>query len=111
MNDDSSIEAFSALAQPTRLAVFRLLVRHVPEGLPAGEIAQLLDVQQNTLSTHLAILTRAGLTRAERRGRWIVYHADLDQVQALTLYLLRDCCDGNADLCVPIRDALSCCTP
>lgn len=109
MDEAAAIDGFGALAQDTRLAVFRLLVRHVPDGLPAGEIARMAGVQPNTLSTHLAILTRAGLIRAERQGRFIVYHAVLDQIRALTLYLLRDCCSGHVDLCLPIRDALSAC--
>lgn len=109
MDTDSALLVFGALAQSTRLDVFRLLIRHAPDGLPAGEVARLSAVPQNTMSTHLAILTRAGLIRAQREGRSIRYHADLDRVQALTVYLLKDCCGGDAALCDPIIAELSCC--
>ena len=69
MESDTAIAAFSALAQPTRLDVFRILVRQEPDGLAAGEIARRLNVPHNTLSTHLAILHRAGLVTAERHSR------------------------------------------
>ncbi|MES2271526.1 MAG: metalloregulator ArsR/SmtB family transcription factor [Pseudomonadota bacterium] len=109
MDTDSALLVFGALAQSTRLDVFRLLIRHAPDGLPAGEVARLSAVPQNTMSTHLAILTRAGLIKAQREGRSIRYHADLDRVQALTVYLLKDCCGGDAALCDPIIAELSCC--
>ena len=64
MESDDAILAFSALAQPTRLAVFRLLMTHEPDGLPAGDVARQLEVPHNTMSTHLGILSRAGLIRA-----------------------------------------------
>lgn len=109
MDTDSALLVFGALAQSTRLDVFRLLIRHAPDGLPAGEVARLSAVPQNTMSTHLAILTRAGLIKAQREGRSIRYHADLDRVQALAVYLLKDCCGGDAALCDPIIAELSCC--
>ncbi|GLI97889.1 helix-turn-helix transcriptional regulator [Sphingobium sp. BS19] len=109
MDTDSALLVFGALAQSTRLDVFRLLIRHAPDGLPAGEVARLSSVPQNTMSTHLAILTRAGLIKAQREGRSIRYHADLDRVQALAVYLLKDCCGGDAALCDPIIAELSCC--
>ena len=102
MVSDSTILALGALAQGTRLDAFRLLVRHEPEGLAAGEVAKALDVPQNTMSVHLATLARAGLIRSERRGRIINYRADLDQLKALTLFLVKDCCGGKAELCAPL---------
>jgi ArsR family transcriptional regulator len=101
----------AALSQSTRLETFRLLVRHVPDGLPAGEIARQLDIPQNTMSAHLAVLTRAGLASAERQSRSIIYRADLNRLRELTLYLVKDCCGGNADLCAPLIAELSnpCC--
>jgi len=96
MEADSAITALSALAQSTRLEVFRLLVRHEPEGLPAGEIARRLDVPQNTMSTHLAILARAGLVASERRSRMVIYRADLAAMNRLVGYLLENCCVGDA---------------
>jgi DNA-binding transcriptional ArsR family regulator len=107
MDNDSAIAGLGALAQGTRLDAFRLLVRHEPAGLPAGEIARLLDVPQNTMSAHLGILARAGLLRADRQGRTILYRADLDALRALVLFLLTDCCAGNAALCAPLVAALS----
>lgn len=109
MDINVATTALSALAQPTRLQAFRLLVRHEPQGLPAGEIARDLDVPQNTLSTHLAILVSAGLARSERDGRSIIYRADFDRFRELTLYLLKDCCNGNAALCAPLIAELSPC--
>ncbi|MBV2149383.1 metalloregulator ArsR/SmtB family transcription factor [Sphingobium sp. AS12] len=109
MENESAIAALAALAQSTRLDSFRLLVRHEPDGLPAGEIARLVGVPQNTMSSHLAILSRAGLVRSERHSRSVHYRADLDVLGALTLFLLRDCCGGNATLCAPIVAELSPC--
>lgn len=102
MESDSTILALSALAQTTRLDTFRLLVRHEPDGLPAGEIARQLDVPQNTMSAHLGILSRAGLVRSVRQSRSIIYRADLDTLRLLTLYLVKDCCAGKPELCAPL---------
>lgn len=105
-----AIEAFAALAQPTRLETFRLLVRREPVGIiPAGELACLLAVPQNTMSAHLAILSRAGLISGERQSRSILYRADLARLRELVLFLLKDCCGGRADLCTPIIDVLTSC--
>ena len=83
VDDNGAIDAFNALAQPTRLGAFRLLVTREPEGLPAGEIARLLNVPHNTMSTHLSVLARAGLIRSDRQSRSIIYRAELEQVRAL----------------------------
>jgi len=112
MDSELTILALGALAQPTRLDTFRLLVRHEPDGLPAGEIARLLDVPQNTMSSHLAILARAKLVTSERHSRSIIYRADLATFRALTLYLVKDCCGGRPEICAPlIADLSPCCTP
>jgi DNA-binding transcriptional ArsR family regulator len=102
MDEFSAIEALSALAQPTRLSVFRRLAAAYPGDLPAGDIARLCEVPHNTMSTHLAVLTRAGLTRATRKGRVVGYHADLARLRELVSFLARDCCDGRPELCVPL---------
>ena len=107
MDLELSVTALSALAQPTRLEVFRLLVRREPVGLPAGEIARLLAVPHNTMSGHLAILSRAGLVSSQRHSRSIVYRVDLTMVRALVVYLLMDCCAGNPGLCAPLLDDLT----
>jgi DNA-binding transcriptional ArsR family regulator len=110
MESIEAVAALSALAQPTRLEVFRRLVRHEPAGLPAGDVARTLGVPQNTMSAHLAILARAGLVQAERQGRSIVYRADLDALRRLTLFLVKDCCEGRSELCAPLIEALvPCC--
>ena len=110
MNTDVAILALSALAQGTRLDAFRLLVLHEPEGLPAGEVARKLAIPQNTMSAHLAVLSRSGLVRPERQSRSIFYRADLDALRALTLFLVKDCCEGRAELCAPLVEALvPCC--
>ncbi len=110
MESESVILALAALAQSTRLDVFRLLVKHEPGGLPAGDVARHLAVPHNTLSSHLAILTRAGLVRSERHSRSIVYRAELEGLRAAILYLLKDCCGGRAELCAPlIADLTPCC--
>lgn len=112
MDTTSAILALGALAQGTRLETFRLLVRHEPHGLPAGEIARLIDVPQNTMSAHLATMARAGLVQSERQSRSIIYRADLAHFQELTLFLVKDCCSGRPELCEPlIAELLPCCPP
>jgi DNA-binding transcriptional ArsR family regulator len=111
METDAAIDALSSLAQPTRLEVFRILVRHEPDGLPAGEIARRLNVPHNTLSTHLAILQRAGLVSARRLSRSMIYRVELPAVRSLIMFLLRDCCNGQPQLCAPLIEDLSkCCS-
>lgn len=110
METESAIAALGALAQPTRLDAFRLLVQHEPAGLPAGQIAAALGVPANTMSVHLATLSRAGLVRFERHSRTINYRVDLDRLKALTLFLVKDCCGGRAELCAPlVAELMPCC--
>lgn len=111
MDTDQALSAFAALSQQTRLDVFRLLMAHEPNGLPAGEIARQMDVPHNTMSTHLAILTRAGLIDAERHSRSIIYRAKLEAVRLLAGFLVKDCCGGRPELCEPlIADLSPCCS-
>lgn len=109
MDNEMAIDALGALAQGTRLGTFRLLVRHEPDGLAAGEVARQLDVPQNTMSAHLAILARAGLVRSKRHSRSIIYRADLDGLRALMLFLVNDCCAGSPELCAPLMAELAPC--
>src|ERR1700726_5285993 len=111
MESEQAILALAALAQFTRLSVFRLLVKHEPDGLAAGDIAKALAVPQNTMSAHLAILARAGLVSAQRFSRSIVYRADLAKFQDVVLYLLEDCCGGRPEICAPVIKSLSGCRP
>lgn len=102
-----ALSAFEALGQPTRLAVFRLLVQTGAEGLAAGEIALALDLRPNTLSSHLSILSQAGLITAARQGRSIRYSADMQGLRALISWLLQDCCGGKPETCGPILDQIA----
>lgn len=109
MENKTAIPALAALAQGTRLDVFRLLVRHEPGGLPAGEIARKLGVPHNTMSAHLGQLSRSGLIRSTRQGRSIIYRADLAAVRRLVAFLLENCCGGASEACVaPLADLVCC---
>ncbi len=99
MSAPIAMAAFAALGQPTRLEVLRLLMRCEPDGLSAGAIAEALGCPQNTLSTHLSILARAGIVRGVRVGRSIVYRANLEAIRELIEFLVNDCCDGHPELC------------
>lgn len=99
MEDKDFIELFAALAQEHRLAVFRLLMRQGPSGLPAGEISRRLGVPPSTLSAHLAQLSQAGLIRATRNRQQILYAADIEGTRRLIDYLTEDCCQGRPDVC------------
>ena len=108
MDENEAIEGLTALSQGTRLRVFRHLVRAHPEPVAAGDLARMLETPHNTLSTHLAVLSRAGLVTATRQGRSILYAADLDGFRALVGFLTRDCCSGRPDICAPVLEALAC---
>ena len=101
-----ALAALAALGQPTRLEIFRLLVRCAPNGVAAGTIAATISCPNNTLSSHLAILARAGLIHGTRDGRSILYRADLDGMRALVAFLLTDCCNGHPEVCTPISSVI-----
>ncbi len=109
MDDDHALAALAALAHPTRLATFKMLVRHEPEGLTTGQLVEATDLTQSTFSTHLAVLVKAGLVKAERRGRNNIQRAEIDALRALMVFLVKDCCQGRADLCEPLLTELACC--
>jgi ArsR family transcriptional regulator len=113
METEDAIESLSALAHPGRLAVFRLLVKAGAEGMPAGEIARTLDAPANTMSTQLAILTRAGLIQFRRESRSIIYSADYQEISGLIGFLMQDCCQGRPEVCAPLfqATAAACCPP
>ncbi|WP_136068270.1 ArsR/SmtB family transcription factor [Modicisalibacter radicis] len=111
MDNTTAIDAFAALSQATRLETFRLLVRHEPAGLPAGEIARLLEVPHNTLSAHLGVLSRAGLVVSRRHSRSVIYRASLERMQETLSFLVRDCCAGRPELCEPLLRELQPCCP
>ena len=101
MKTPSAVDSLSALAQETRLNIFRLLVRHAPEGLAAGQIAGRLHLPNPTLSFHLNVLAAAGLVRPNKNGRSIRYSANLDSVHRLTEFLMENCCGGRG--CPPVQ--------
>jgi DNA-binding transcriptional ArsR family regulator len=112
MSGPHALAALAALGQPTRLEIFRLLMRHEPEGLAAGMIAESIGCPHNTLSSHLGILARASLVRGTRDGRTITYRADVDGMRTLIGFLLTDCCDGHPELCgLPAAPQGACCPP
>jgi ArsR family transcriptional regulator len=97
-----AVKRLSAIAQSARLAVFRLLVKAGPEGMAAGEIARGLDVPANTLSAQLLVLSNAGLVRARREGRSIIYAIRFEAMRDLLVFLTKDCCGGRAEMCAPL---------
>jgi ArsR family transcriptional regulator len=99
MDQHGAIEALGALAQETRLALFRLLVARGPEGLPAGCIAEQLGVAPSSLSFHLQQLLHAGLVTQRRLGRQLIYAAEYATMTALLAYLTENCC-GQGTSCV-----------
>jgi len=108
----AAVGALGALAQESRLKVFRLLVRAGPAGMAAGDIARKLRVPHNTMSSHLAVLSRARLVASRREGRSIIYAVDLEGTRELLSFLLEDCCRGKPQLCASlIESTLTECCP
>lgn len=99
METKAAVTALAALAQESRLAVFRLLVRHAPTGLTPGVIGEQLALPAPTLSFHLKTLTRAGLVSAEQEGRFLRYRAEMGGINGLIDFLTEDCCGGNPEHC------------
>lgn len=102
MKKSAAITSLGALAQETRLEIFRLLVRQAPKGLPAGTIARRLRLPSPTLSFHLNVLAAADLVRPQKSGRSISYSAKLESVNELTSFLTENCCGGRGG-CEPSR--------
>ena len=112
MESVKAVQKLSALAQEGRLAVFRLLVKAGPEGMAAGEIARATRTAPNTMSAQLLLLSNAGLIRARRDGRSIIYAVDFDAMSSLLVFLTQDCCGGRPEICAPLVSvATSCCPP
>jgi DNA-binding transcriptional ArsR family regulator len=104
MRDTQAIGALAALAQESRLAVYRLLVKRGPEGYAAGEIGERLEIPGPTLSFHLKELAQAGLVTARRDGRFLYYTANFERMNALVAYLTEKCCSlgtTRAPACTP----------
>jgi ArsR family transcriptional regulator len=109
MKKDDAIKRLSALAQEARLDVFRLLVKAGPDGKAAGDIARALETPANTLSAQLLLLSNAGLIRARRDGRSIIYAVNFDAMSDLLLFLTEDCCGGRPEVCLPLAKVASQC--
>lgn len=107
MESNAAIKRLSALAQESRLAVFRLLVKSGRAGVPAGQIARTLEITPNTLSAQLTVLANAGLVTSRRVGRSIIYVADYDGMSRLLVYLMEDCCQGRPEVCAPLAAVAS----
>lgn len=103
MEVKDALTALSALAQETRLEVFRLLMRSGPRGMAAGAVAERIGVQPATLSFHLRELERAGLLTARRESRQIFYAPDYRGMRALLAFLTDDCCGGHPEICAGPR--------
>ena len=107
METNDAVIALSALAQASRLAVFRALVQAGPNGLAAGRISELTDIPPSSLSFHLKELSHAGLAVPRQEGRFVIYTAQFYTMNALLVFLTENCCGGNpcAPVCTPA------CTP
>lgn len=108
MKTKDAVKALAALAQESRLAMFRLLVVAGPDGVPAGEIGEELSIPPATLSFHLKELTHAGLIESRREGRSIRYSLCVSAMRELLEFLMKDCCKGREELC-GVAVAASCC--
>lgn len=107
ISDQDAVRSFAALAQDTRLAVYRRLVEAGPMGLSAGALAEALDVPAPTLSFHLAQLRGAGLITQRRDSRSLIYAVDVARMNTLIGFLSDRCCGGQPDLCLPISKSAS----
>ncbi len=112
MESKVALAQLSALAQENRLALFRILIKAGPDGLPAGGIAHALGIPANTLSAQLNILSNAGLIEGERQGRSIIYTARFEAISQLIVFLMEDCCEGRPEIYAPVLEAASasCCS-
>jgi ArsR family transcriptional regulator len=111
MKRSDAVAALSALAQDSRLEVFRMLVAAGPSGLRAGDISTRLKMPSPTLSFHLSQLCHAGLAGARRSGRSIIYTANFRTMNLLLAYLTQDCCGGRPEICLPAAASASERTP
>jgi DNA-binding transcriptional ArsR family regulator len=110
METQEAVKSLSALAQDSRLEVFRLLVKAGRDGMAAGEVARALSTAANTMSQQLLVLSNAGLVRARREGRSIIYAVDFDAMSGLLVFLTEDCCGGCPEVCAPLTAvAKRCC--
>ncbi len=101
MKVKNAVAALAALAQESRLSIFRLLVQAGKEGIAAGKLGEKLDIPPATLSFHLKGLLHAGLVRSRTEGRFVIYSANYAEMDRLLAYLTEHCCAGDAGQCAP----------
>ncbi|MDO8810963.1 MAG: metalloregulator ArsR/SmtB family transcription factor [Gallionella sp.] len=101
MKSAQVVKALAALAQPTRLSIYRLLVARGPDGMAAGQVAEKLKVAPATLSFHFKTLSHAGLLDSRQDGRFVYYAANFMVMNGMVAYLTENCCAGNPDACKP----------
>ena len=101
METKTAVAALAALAQESRLAVFRLLVQAGPEGVSAGKLSEALNIPPSSLSFHLKELTHAGMVSSRQEGRFVIYQANYEAATALIAYLTENCCQGSGGSCMP----------
>ena len=103
---DLAVRRLSALAHPTRLKAFRLLMESGPTGLRAGVLSSRLKVAANTMSAHFSVLSEANLVKRNRVGRTLIYSVNIDSTAELMRFLASDCCGGHPEICAPLGSAL-----
>lgn len=108
MDTNQAIDAFAALSQSTRIEALRILIKTGADGMLAGDLGDLMEVRQNTMSANLSVLLNAGLVRNEREGRSIRYFADFEGLRGVLAFLMEDCCGGNPELCQPVLNKIAC---
>ena len=113
METKSAVASLAALAQETRLSVFRLLVEAGPEGIPAGTVGEALEVPAATLSFHLKELSHAGLVSSRQESRYVFYTANFEEMAALMSFLTQNCCKGMPQECLTVMETAlgGCCAP
>ena len=112
LEEPQALDAFGALSQDTRLRIVRILVQAGHAGMPAGAIGEAVDASSSSASFHLAHLERAGLIQSRRESRSIIYSANFEGLSGLVEFLMRDCCSGHPEVCMPAAAvAAECCSP
>jgi DNA-binding transcriptional ArsR family regulator len=113
METKEAVSALAALAQETRLSIFRLLIQAGPQGIPAGSIGEKLAVPPATLSFHLKELSHAGLVTSRQESRFIYYSTDFERMAALMTFLTQNCCRGMPQECLSVMETAlgNCCAP
>lgn len=101
LEEPQALNAFGALSQETRLRMVRVLVQAGPDGMAAGAVGQAVDASSSSASFHLAHLERAGLIQSRRESRSIIYSANFEGLSGLVEFLMRDCCSGHPEICLP----------